>query len=84
MFRKFYFKLFISAMRQIVCSNMLFNQTLLKFVTRSLQDVNKMNFTLNRRDIKKREVMFYVLYTSARFMSETKQRAQIMAALRFI
>lgn len=82
MFRKFYFKLFI--MRQIVCSNMLFNQTLLKFVTRSLQDVNKMNFTLNRRDIKKREVMFYVLYTSARFMSETKQRAQIMAALRFI
>lgn len=73
-----------SAMRQIVCSNILFNQVLLKFVSRSLQDVKKMNFILNRKDIRKREVMFYVLHTFARFMFETKQRAQIMAALRFI
>lgn len=73
-----------SAMRQIVCSNILFNQVLLKFVSRSLQDVKKMNFILNRKDIRKREVMFYVLHTFARFMLETKQRAQIMAALRFI
>lgn len=73
-----------SAMRQIVCSNILFNQILLKFVSRSLQDVKKMNFILNRKDIRKREVMFYVLHTFARFMFETKQRAQIMAALRFI
>lgn len=73
-----------STMRQIVCSNILFNQVLLKFVSRSLQDVKKMNFILNRKDIRKREVMFYVLHTFARFMFETKQRAQIMAALRFI
>lgn len=73
-----------SAMRQIICSNILFNQVLLKFVSRSLQDVKKMNFILNRKDIRKREVMFYVLHTFARFMFETKQRAQIMAALRFI
>lgn len=73
-----------SAMQQIVCSNILFNQVLLKFVSRSLQDVKKMNFILNRKDIRKREVMFYVLHTFARFMFETKQRAQIMAALRFI
>lgn len=73
-----------SAIRQIVCSNILFNQVLLKFVSRSLQDVKKMNFILNRKDIRKREVMFYVLHTFARFMFETKQRAQIMAALRFI
>lgn len=73
-----------SAMRQIVCSNILFNQVLLKFVSRSLQDVKKMNFILNRKDIRKREVMFYVLHTFARFMFKTKQRAQIMAALRFI
>lgn len=73
-----------SAMRQITCNNILFNQTLLKFVSRSPEDVEKINFTINRRDIRKREVMFYVLHTFARFMFETKQRARIMAALRFI
>lgn len=52
-----------SAMRQIVCSNILFNQVLLKFVSRSLQDVKKMNFILNRKDIKKEKLCstYYIL-----------------------